>query len=108
MQLKRKAQTLLEYTVLIVIIIGVFIAMQNYIKRGIQGRWKSATDDLGDQYDPRLANSYINHVIISNSDTHIVTQPDAGGYFTNRVDSSVSVETKQGHTSVAAQGKGVN
>ena len=55
----RKAQTILEYTVILIIILGVMIAMKNYVKRGIQGLWKSAADDVGDQYDPQHINSII-------------------------------------------------
>ena len=47
---KRKGQSTLEYAVLITIIIAALIAMNQYIKRGLQGRLKSASDDIGDQY----------------------------------------------------------
>lgn len=49
-QRKRKGQSTLEYAVLIIIIIGALLSLQTYIKRGIQGRLKSATDDIGDQF----------------------------------------------------------
>lgn len=48
--LQRKAQSTLEYAILVVIIIGVLLTIQVYVKRGLQGRLKSATDDIGDQY----------------------------------------------------------
>lgn len=98
---RNRGQSMLEYTILIVIILGVFIAMKDYIKRGIQGRWKASVDDLGDQYDPRLANGYMNYVTATNSDTHIVTIPDRGGYYTNRTDTTNSVETKAGTINVS-------
>jgi cytoskeletal protein RodZ len=47
---KRKGQSTLEYAVLIIIVLGALLSIQVYIKRGIQGRLKSATDDIGDQY----------------------------------------------------------
>ncbi len=47
---KRKAQSTLEYAVLIIIVIGALLAIQNYIKRGVQGRMRQAADDIGDQY----------------------------------------------------------
>lgn len=47
---KKKAQSTLEYAVLIIIVIGALLTIQVYIKRGIQGRMKSATDDIGDQF----------------------------------------------------------
>lgn len=41
-----------------VIIIITSLALQTYIKRGIQGRLKSATDDIGDQYATASAANY--------------------------------------------------
>ena len=54
---KKKGQSTLEYAVLIVIIIAAHLAMNQYIKRGLQGRLKSATDDIGDQFSPGNTNS---------------------------------------------------
>jgi len=104
----RKAQTILEYTVVLIIIIGVLIAMKNYIKRGIQGRWKSATDDFGEQYDPTSVNSNILYATQANDQSIIYitngTDNSSGqtisGQWTNRVDYSNSVETKTGSTQV--------
>ena len=48
---KKKAQSTLEYAVLIIIVIGALIAIQSYVKRGIQGRLRQAADDIGDQYE---------------------------------------------------------
>jgi Flp pilus assembly pilin Flp len=47
---QRRGQSTLEYAVLIVVIIGALLTIQVYIKRGVQGRLKSAADDIGDQY----------------------------------------------------------
>lgn len=48
----KKGQSTLEYAILVIIIIGALLAIQVYIKRGVQGRLKSATDDIGDQFSP--------------------------------------------------------
>ena len=57
----RKAQSTGEYALVFAIILGAIVAMQTYVKRGIQGRVKSGTDymaretmGVGDatQYDP--------------------------------------------------------
>lgn len=53
---KRKGQSTLEYAVLIVIIIAALLAMNQYIKRGLQGRLKSSADDIGDQFSPGNTN----------------------------------------------------
>ncbi|MDO8675287.1 MAG: hypothetical protein Q7K71_04120 [Candidatus Omnitrophota bacterium] len=47
---QKRGQSTLEYAVLTVIIIGALLSIQFYIKRGVQGRLKSAADDIGDQY----------------------------------------------------------
>jgi uncharacterized protein (UPF0333 family) len=49
---RKKGQSTLEYAILIIIIIGALISIQVYIKRGIQGRLKGASDDIGTQFDP--------------------------------------------------------
>lgn len=47
---KKKAQSSLEYAILIIIVLGALLSIQLYIRRGIQGRLRSATDDIGEQY----------------------------------------------------------
>jgi hypothetical protein len=47
---RQKGQSTLEYAILIIIIIGALLSIQVYIKRGVQGRLKSATDDIGTQF----------------------------------------------------------
>ncbi len=47
---QKRGQSTLEYAVLIVVIIGALLTIQVYIKRGVQGRLRSAADDIGDQY----------------------------------------------------------
>lgn len=53
---RKKGQSTLEYAILIIIIIGALLSIQVYIKRGVQGRLKSATDDIGDQFSPGNTN----------------------------------------------------
>ena len=51
-QIKRYGQTLIEYVVVITCIIAALIATQFYIKRALQGRLRSAADQIGEQYEP--------------------------------------------------------
>jgi len=46
----RKAQSALEYALLITATVGALLAMQVYIKRSIQGRAKDSFDQLGEEY----------------------------------------------------------
>jgi len=48
--MKRKGQSTLEYAILIAIIVAALLAMQIYIKRGIQGKLRSSADSIGEQY----------------------------------------------------------
>lgn len=56
---KKRGQSTLEYAVLTTVIIAALVSIQTYIKRGVQGRLKSASDDIGDQYSPGNTNSLI-------------------------------------------------
>jgi Flp pilus assembly pilin Flp len=63
----RKAQSTLEYALIVAVVVGALLAMQVYVKRGLQGRLKSATDDIGDQYSPGYTESVITVDIESES-----------------------------------------
>jgi len=98
----RQGQTMVEYVVLLIIVIGSFIGIQNYMKRGLQGRWRDAVDSLGDQYDPRTASTSLLQSIYSNTNTQITALNTAGGYWTSRVDNSLTIERKAGMTTMGA------
>jgi len=97
---RKKAQTSIEYVVLLVILMGAFLGIQNYLKRGLQGRWKLSVDELGDQYDPRTTNGSVRHVIMANSTTDIFVMNEAGGFWTQRTDDGVTLERKTGTVTV--------
>lgn len=99
---RKKGQTALEYIVLMIIVMGALLAISNYFKRGLQGRWKSALDDMGDQYDPRAADSSVRHTLIQSTNTSIIALNQTGGFWTQRTDESVSTERKQGNVAVGA------
>ena len=49
---KKRAQTTLEYAILIGVIVAGLIAMQVYLKRGFQGKLKEGADTMGQQFSP--------------------------------------------------------
>lgn len=57
--LNKRGQSTLEYAVLIVVIIAALIAMQVYLKRGIQGRMRESSDQIGEQFSPGITTSNI-------------------------------------------------
>ncbi len=46
-----KAQSTLEYVVLVCVIIAALLLLQTYLKRGVQGKLRTSTDDIGAQFD---------------------------------------------------------
>ena len=101
-RIHQKGQTTFEYIFLIVVVLAAFMTVSVYFKRGIQGRWKSTADDLGDQYDPRVTNSSITHTLQSDTTTVIDTEDVGYGTWTRRTDNTNSVERKSGSMTVGA------
>jgi len=64
---KTKGQSTLETAVLIMIVIGALLSIQVYIKRGVQGRLRSAADDIGDQYSAGNTNVRKTVTVTSNT-----------------------------------------
>jgi hypothetical protein len=79
--LNRKGQNIAEYSILIALVIAAAVAMQTYVKRGLQGRVRDAVDYTGNnttagfsftgnQYEPYYASSASNqtqkHVAVVN------------------------------------------
>ena len=93
----KKAQSLLEYTILMVIILAAFLTMQVYVKRGFQGRWKGAVDDLGEQYDPQFVDSAIRQTMVSESSTQVRSVRE-GGVTVTKDDIFGKKELKGSHT----------
>lgn len=49
---KNRAQSTLEYAILIGVIVAGLIAMQVYLKRGFQGKLRDNADNMGKQFSP--------------------------------------------------------
>jgi hypothetical protein len=47
---RHKGQSTLEYALIIAVVVGALLAMQVYFKRGVQGKLRESTDDIGNQY----------------------------------------------------------
>ncbi len=47
-----RGQSTLEYAIIIAVIVAALVVMQIYIKRGVQGKLRSSTDQIGEQYSP--------------------------------------------------------
>jgi len=97
---RRKGQSTLEQTLLVVIIIGALLAVSFYFKRAVQSRWKGALDDLGEQYDPSTQQTTMCYYLESNTLTKMESTWQGDGYWTQRWDWSNSIEGKRGTSKV--------
>ncbi len=54
---RAKGQSTLEYVILIGFIVSALIAMGVYMKRGVQGKLRESTDQVGEQYSVKNVTS---------------------------------------------------
>ena len=87
---KRKGQSTVEYVVLIIVIIGALLSIQVYIKRGVQGRLKSAADDIGDQFS--VGNTNVTRTTTVHGNTQEL--------FTRGVQNSVLISSEKTETAL--------
>jgi hypothetical protein len=95
---RTKAQSTLEYVVLIGFVVAALIAMSFYMKRGVQGRLRESVDQIGEQYDANSTTS--NYTVTNNLTQNEVTNTD-GSSFTNM---TVNKQTKNGSEEVGMAG----
>lgn len=55
----KRAQTVLEYATLFTVIVAALIAMNIYLRRSFQGRYRELADEVGTQYAPGA--TFIDH-----------------------------------------------
>jgi len=110
-KLRKRAQTTAEYAVLIALVVGAVVAMQVYVKRGIQGRIRNVVDDVnlggaitadssgasvsnimtGDQYEPYYVSSTGSTTQTSSNSEDLKT----GGAVSRTASSQVDVSRTQ-------------
>lgn len=102
-KLSKRAQTTAEYAILIAIVVGAVVAMQIYVKRGIQGRVRNVVDYVenpeaakgvsatfnGEQYEPYYATSEMT----SSRKTAITDEAQAGGAGKKTITGDTSART---------------
>lgn len=61
-----KGQSTLEYAMIIAVVVGALLAIQIYMKRGLQGRLRESSDQIGEQFDAE-------NTTINRTTTHVGT-----------------------------------
>ena len=68
---KNRAQSTLEYAILIGVIVAGLVGMQVYLKRGYQGKLKDSADSMGEQFSPGQT-TFTNTTSMSTTSTETV------------------------------------
>ncbi len=102
----RNGQSALEYAVIIACVVAALVAMQIYIKRGVQGRLRQAADEVGQAYEPKNTTSDITTTYSGKTTTEVKTTKDKGVYETNTTTTidaeNPETEERSGYETVGA------
>ena len=92
---KARAQTTLEYAVIIAVIVAALLTMQVYIKRSLQGKLRSAADEIGQQYDPKNTTGNFTIELSSDMTTQVESEEEEGKRKTTTTVTTNSQEEKR-------------
>jgi len=104
--MRRKAQSTAEYAIVIGLVIAAAVAMQVYVKRGLQAKIKDAADYnptsatmlTGQPYEP----DYLTSEMDSSSQTHERAKTDYGGKVTRTITEEGNVSSRTGTQTIVA------
>ena len=95
MFIKKNGQTFQEYVILLALVVTAFIAMQTYMKRGVQGRLRDLANQISPkQYEPTDTTSQtdIARTGSSNETQHLGTYTNKGSDISTTKYESTTVE----------------
>jgi hypothetical protein len=70
-----KGQSLFEYTAVIACVVAALLGVSIYAQRAIQGRMRSSSDQIGEQYEPGSLSGNMTTTVTRNITSDISTQP---------------------------------
>lgn len=104
---QKRATSILEYTILLVIVLAAFLVTQKYIVRGFAGRWKQVGDSFGYglQYDPKKTAECVWHANPANAALGNWYSPSC---FEQYYDSNYNAKYNSCITHCSTMGQGAN
>ena len=103
-----RAQSTLEYAIILTLVIGALLFMSVYLRRGYQGKLKSSADEMGDQFDPsktttKEVNVSISHMqeTVSSGVTQQVSLPVSQVNLDSQVTADVDISPYSGEGEVS-------
>ena len=88
-----RGQSTLEYVILLGFVIAALIAMGIYMKRGFEGKLRSSTDDIGEQYSAGYTTGSFSTTVAQSQNES--TSPSGGS------SSSTTTRSRSGSETVA-------
>ncbi len=95
-----KGQSTLEYAVIIAVVVGALLAIQIYFKRGVQGKLRESTDQIGEQFD--AANTTVNRNTTRTGTTVQTVSAGTTTSDTGAVNGTAETRTDTGNETVSA------
>ena len=86
-----RGQSTLEYVILLGFVVAALIAMGVYMKRGFEGKLRSSTDDIGEQYSAGYTTGSFSTTITQQSSE--TTSPSGGSSSTTTARNRSGSET---------------
>jgi len=93
---RSKGQSTLEYVILLGFVVAALLAMGVYMRRGVQGRLRESTDQVGEQYEAGKTTG--NYTTTTNLDQN--EKLESGGHITTLL--RTNDQNKTGSETVAA------
>lgn len=94
----KRGQSILEYVIIIVVVVGALIAINIYMKRGVEGKLRESTDQIGEQFDIADSQTDITRTRSGTSTQTVV----GGGESTTATADAGEVRTEKGSETIAA------
>lgn len=94
-----RAQSTLEYAIIVTVAVAALLAMQIYFKRGIQGKLKDSSDNIGSQYAAELTTD--NSTVTTATTSTESTVPGAGS--TSTVNTSSTTAKSESVSALTAE-----
>ncbi len=79
-----KGQTIIEFSLILVVAILAFIAMQPMLKRAVQGNLRNSADSIGEQFSPRWT-TFNRHAVVGVN----TTEENTFGNLTRRTNRNI-------------------
>lgn len=92
---KIKGQSTLEYGLIIAVVVAALLAINLYMKRGVQGKLKESTDQIGKQFEPGTASSSWETASTGTTTTTETRAAGTTGGITSNITSTEEIERSE-------------